>query len=60
MNTTIQSDKELITKLGGSSALAKRLGLSKQRINNWNTRGIPPSIKLTYPKIFLSKKVKNV
>jgi len=60
MNTIIQSDKELITKLGGSSALAKKLGLSKQRVNNWNTRGIPSYIKLTYPKIFLSKKVKNV
>jgi len=59
MNTTIQSDKELITKLGGSSALAKRLGLSKQRVNNWNTRGIPPVVKIQFPKIFLKKYTKK-
>jgi hypothetical protein len=55
----LQSDKDLITRFGGPSALARRLGLaSKQRVHNWMTRGIPPGIKLMYPKIFL-KKVKQ-
>jgi len=58
MNTIIQSDKELITKFGGSSALAKKLGLSKQRVHNWFTRGIPASIKLKHPKLFLKKSTK--
>jgi len=55
MNTNIQNDKDLIIQLGGSSVLAKHLNLSKQRVHNWMTRGIPASIKLAYPKIFLKK-----
>ena len=52
----IQSDKELIVLLGGSTAVAKKLGLSVQRVHNWTTRGIPASIKLKNPKIFLKKR----
>ena len=56
----IQSDKELIAFLGGTTMLAKKLGItSKQRINNWMTRGIPASVKLAYPKLFLNKRVKK-
>jgi len=56
----LQSDKDLIAKLGGASALAKKLGFaSKQRVHNWMTRGIPPAIKLAYPKIFLKGVVKK-
>ena len=52
----LQSDKDLIAQLGGPSILAKRLGFSsKQRVHNWLTRGIPPVVKLAYPKIFLKK-----
>jgi len=52
----LQSDKDLIAKFGGPSVVAKLLGFkSKQRVHNWLTRGIPPSIKLAYPKIFLKK-----
>jgi hypothetical protein len=58
MNTIIQSDKELITKLGGSSELAKKLGFSKQRVHNWFARGIPASIKLKHSKLFLKKGTK--
>ena len=49
----IQIDQNLIKQLGGSSALAKKLNISKQRVSNWMNRGIPPIIKLTYPNIFL-------
>jgi hypothetical protein len=56
----LQSDKDLIAKLGGASALAKKLGFtSKQRVHNWMTRGIPPAIKLAYPKLFLKGVVKK-
>jgi hypothetical protein len=56
----LQSDKDLIAKLGGASSLAKKLGFaSKQRVHNWMTRGIPPSIKLAYPKLFLKGIVKK-
>ena len=56
----IQIDQNLIKQLGGSSALAKKLNISKQRVSNWMNRGIPPIIKLTYPNIFLKRKSKNV
>jgi hypothetical protein len=52
----IQSDKEFITLYGGSSALAKRLGISVQRVHNWTIRGIPASMKLKNPKLFLKKR----
>ena len=56
----LQFDKDLITHLGGPSTLAKRLGFSsKQRVHNWLVRGIPPAVKLAYPKIFLKKIVKK-
>jgi len=56
----LNADKELIKQLGGATALANRLGFaSKQRVHNWLYRGIPASIKLAYPKIFL-KKVKKL
>jgi hypothetical protein len=53
------TDKELISLLGGPTVLSKRLGFpSSQRVHNWITRGIPASIKLAYPKLFLNKKIK--
>ena len=57
MNTEqLNADRELIKQLGGATALANRIGFaSKQRVHNWLYRGIPPSIKLAYPKLFLKK-----
>ena len=56
----LQADKDLIAKYGGASALAKKLGFSsKQRVHNWLTRGIPASIKLAHPKLFLKGVVKK-
>jgi hypothetical protein len=52
--TQIDDDKALIANLGGSTALSKRLGFkSPQRVHNWLTRGIPASVKLAHPKLFL-------
>ena len=58
-NDQTSLDKSLITQLGGTSVIAKKLGISKQRVHNWLNRGIPASIKLAYPNMFLKKKVKN-
>jgi hypothetical protein len=55
----IQSDQELILFLGGTSHVSKKLQISKQRVHNWMTRGIPASIKLAYPKLFLNKRIKK-
>jgi hypothetical protein len=55
----IELDKELIHLYGGTTALAKKLGIAKQRVNNWRTRGIPASIKIKYPKLFLKKYTKK-
>ena len=55
----IQFDQELIQALGGTSYLSKKLQISKQRVHNWMTRGIPASIKLAYPKLFLNKRIKK-
>jgi hypothetical protein len=49
----VTSDKELISHLGGPGELAKRLGYSVQRVQNWTTRGIPASEKLKHPEILL-------
>ena len=56
----IQADKELITLLGGTTAVSKRIGInSPQRVHNWLTRGIPASIKLAHPKVFLNKRLQK-
>lgn len=51
------TDKELIQKLGGATRLCELLGFDKssggvQRVHNWETRGIPASIKLSRPDLF--------
>ena len=53
----MHTDSNLIDELGGPSKLAELLGFSKsggaQRVHNWRVRGIPPSVKLQYPNVFL-------
>lgn len=51
-----QSDRKLIEKLGGTSKVAKMIQSSPQRVHNWKIRGIPASIKLKHPDIFLKNK----
>ena len=52
-------DAELIRQLGGPTKVANLLGYQEngrtQRVQNWMTRGIPSSVKVQFPKIFLSK-----
>lgn len=53
------NDKELILSLGGATAVAKMLKFEtpsgSRRVHNWMRRGIPASIKVEYPHIFLKK-----
>ncbi|MGU2439540.1 hypothetical protein ACTXHA_03980 [Burkholderia cenocepacia] len=57
--TNIDRDRALIAKLGGAARLAERLGYDTkkggvQRVHNWKSRGIPSSVKVDHPEIFLS------
>ena len=47
------TDKQLIERLGGVSAVAKIIGCSPQRVSNWVKRGIPPKVKIEHPRLFL-------
>ncbi|WP_454752096.1 hypothetical protein [Cupriavidus necator] len=56
--TTAHADWQLIESLGGPAEVARLLGydLRKggiQRIHNWKVRGIPPSVKIDHPGLFL-------
>nr|DAO68906.1 MAG TPA: Putative antitoxin of bacterial toxin-antitoxin system, YdaS/YdaT [Caudoviricetes sp.] len=51
--TAQMTDKQLIERLGGVSAVAKIIGCSPQRVSNWVKRGIPPKVKIEHPKLFL-------
>jgi hypothetical protein len=56
-NPSLQADRELIQLLGGPTKLAELLGYKKpggvQRVQNWKDRGIPASVKLCRPDLFL-------
>jgi hypothetical protein len=52
----MESDKEIIARLGGPTKVAELLGYDKhggvQRVQNWLTRGIPAKVKLANPSLF--------
>lgn len=59
-HSDIAADAQIIESLGGAAKLAELLGYDKakggvQRIQNWKTRGIPPSVKLAHPELFLTE-----
>lgn len=57
---SIEADKEILLKLGGSTKVAELLGYKdKQRVQNWMTRGIPAKVKLQYPHLFLNPNIHN-
>ena len=45
-------DKKKIAELGGVSALARRLNVTPQRVQNWTRRGIPAKVKLDNYELF--------
>lgn len=52
----VEADRALIDKLGGPTAVARKLNLGvngAQRVGNWRARGIPPKVKLQHPDLFL-------
>lgn len=57
---SIEADKEILLKLGGSTKVAELLGYrDKQRVQNWMKRGIPAKIKLEYPHLFLNPNIQS-
>lgn len=55
--TTVDQDRALIAALGGAARVAALLGIDKnggvQRVHNWKTRGIPASVKVARPDLFM-------
>ena len=51
-------DKKKIAELGGVSALASRLNVTPQRVQNWTRRGIPAKVKLDNYELFNTNKSK--
>ena len=45
-------DNKKIAELGGVSALARRLKVTPQRVQNWTRRGIPAKVKLDNYELF--------
>ncbi|MGL4588439.1 MAG: hypothetical protein ACRCVQ_15690 [Acinetobacter ursingii] len=57
---SIEADKEVLLKLGGSTKVAELLGYKdKQRVQNWMKRGIPAKVKLEYPHLFLNPNIQR-
>lgn len=56
---SIENDARRIAELGGPAAVAKRISeesgcpVSVQRVHNWQSRGVPPAVKLRHPQLFL-------
>lgn len=49
-------DQERIRALGGPTKLARLLGYDRggpQRVSNWIARGIPASVKVEHPELFM-------
>lgn len=46
------NDKETIEHLGNSAHVARELGYTVQRVQNWKKRGIPAKVKLARPDLF--------
>lgn len=54
----MHADSQIIDRLGGVTAVAKKLGLAMPRgvarVSNWRRRGIPARVKLAYPWLFIA------
>jgi hypothetical protein len=62
-HTDLHPDSKIIDDLGGPAKLAEMLGYDKsggvQRIQNWKTRGIPSSVKVARPDLFMADLVER-
>lgn len=54
----MNNDSKIIDALGGTAAVAKKLGFKTPagcaRVSNWRRRGIPAQVKLDFPWLFLA------
>ena len=49
---TLEQSQTIIANAGGCSALAKKLNLTRQRVEYWQKKGIPPKWQLTDSRFF--------
>ena len=49
---TLEQSQTIIANAGGCSALAKKLNLTRQRVEYWNKKGIPPKWQLNDGRFF--------
>ena len=59
---TLEQSQTIIANAGGCSALAKKLNVTRQRVEYWNKKGIPPKWQLNHGLFFirlLNKKEKS-
>ncbi|SDR37319.1 hypothetical protein SAMN05443245_5210 [Paraburkholderia fungorum] len=64
-HTELHPDSKIIDDLGGPSKLAELLGYDKtsggvQRIQNWKRRGIPSSVKIARPDLFMTDLIDRI
>jgi hypothetical protein len=64
-HTDLHPDSKIIDDLGGPSKLAELLGYDKtsggvQRIQNWKKRGIPSSVKIEHPDLFMTDLIDRI
>lgn len=64
-HTELHPDSKIIDDLGGPSKLAELLGYDKthggvQRIQNWKKRGIPSSVKIAHPELFMTELIDRI
>ena len=59
---TLEQSQTIIDNAGGCSALARNLNITRQRVEYWKKKGIPPKWQLTDARFFnclLNKKSKR-
>ena len=49
---TLEQSQTIIANAGGCSELAKKLNLTRQRVEYWQKKGIPPKWQLTDSRFF--------
>ena len=49
---TLEQSKTIIANAGGCSALAKKLNLTRQRVEYWQKKGIPSKWQLNHSRFF--------
>jgi len=52
--------RERIQALGGPSMLGRRIGVTRQRIHRWIKHGIPSSMQVKHPSLFMGKEVPSL